>query len=248
MGIMILLISFSFARESLYRAPARAEVPAVQSAKAVNPVPALRASASSAAAGNLNGEIIGAGRNFRMDDATEITPKEIPKLKLKGLKPGDVIDAEINEEVTAYPDSKVPVRAVVALGKFKGSVLLGEATLEKNSKRVAITFKEIVGPRESDPYPVSGYSLVEGEHHTNEDKFFLGEFLSAAAAGFADSTVNRSQNVLGNYVEEPGLDTSGKKALATALSKTSDHFAEKSRATPEYTVIPPFTHVQILVQ
>ncbi|WP_168196421.1 hypothetical protein [Bdellovibrio sp. NC01] len=211
-----------------------------------SPAPVLRTSASSAQLGNLDSEIL-VQSNYRVEDSSEITPKEKLIAKIKGVKPVDVLEAEIREEITAFPDSKIPARVVVTSGRLKGAVLIGEATLEKNSKKVSINFKELVSPRDHDPYPISGYALVEGEHHTNEGKFFLAEFLAAGAAGFADASISRSQNMYGNYVDEPSLDTSGKKALGSALNKSAERYAEKSRNAPEYTVISPYSTLQVLL-
>lgn len=82
---------------------------------------------------------------------------------------------------------------------------------------------------------------------SSEGRFFAGEFTAAAAAGYADSTIERSQNVLGNYVEQPGPSTFAKKALAAALSKTSERFAEKLKNVPEYSILEGPFPVQILI-
>lgn len=260
---IILFVSIAFARESLFRAPEPKVVPKVEAdSKSTSSFSPRRDTNSSAqrslsspkprpsrpfGTANLDADIIDSGRGFTLEESSEITPKEKLVLKMKGLKPGDVLEAEIKEEVIAFPDSKIPARAIVTSGRLKGAILIGEASLEKNSKKVSMKFTDIIGKRDSDTYPISGYALVEGEHHTNEGKFFLAEFLAAGAAGFADASISRSQNMYGNYVDEPSLDTSSKKALGSALSKSADRFAEKSRNAPEYTVVNIFTTIQVLV-
>ncbi|MDG0816487.1 hypothetical protein [Bdellovibrio svalbardensis] len=251
MGIIIFLISISFARESLFRATPRTEV-SVPSARgnevAQKPVPKQppRKAVSTSVRGNLDKEILVISK-YKVEDSAEITPKERVGLKFKGLRVGEVLSAEITEEVTVYPDSKTPVRATVSSGKLKGAILVGEATLEKNSKKVLINFKQIRQNKGEDLYQLAGYSLIEGEYHSNEKKFFIAEFLSAAAAGIADASINRSQNVLGNYVEEPSLDTTGKKALGAALNKSAERLAEKQRSAPEFTVVGEVTGISILI-
>lgn len=68
-----------------------------------------------------------------------------------------------------------------------------------------------------------------------------------AAAGFADASISRSTNVLGNQTEERSIDTSGKKAIGSALSRTADRFSEKVRAAPEYSILEGPTTIQVLI-
>lgn len=245
-------MSAAFARESLYEKPKVAEATIV-----AKPLPVVARGARSSALveakrpsvslkGNLDSEILVSSR-YRVEDSSEIIPKERIGLKFKGLRVGEVLTAEITEEVTVYPESKTPVRAVVTAGRLKDALLVGEATLEKNSKKVLINFKQFRLAKGEELYQLAGYSLIEGEYHSNEKKFFLAEFLSAAAAGVADASINRSQNVLGNYVEEPSLDTTGKRALGAALNKSAERLAEKQRSAPEFTVIEGMTEISILI-
>lgn len=43
---------------------------------------------------------------------------------------------------------------------------------------------------------------LEGEYHSGENKFFAAELEAAAAAGFADASVNRPTNAFGNQQDE----------------------------------------------
>ncbi len=261
MSIIILFaMSIASARESLYEKPkvvvqegnhSSGSSPArstnVRSAERLrSSVPSRRSSASSALLGNLDSEILVISK-YRVEDSNEITPKEKVALKFIGLKTGEVLSAEITEELVVYPDSKVPVRVIVSEGKLKGAILLGEATLEKNSKKVQINFKKFRTSRSEEVYQIEGYSLVGGKHHTNEGKFFLAEFLAAGVAGFADSTIERNQNAYGNYVDAPTFDTSAKKGAVSALSKVTERLAEKQRSAPEYTVVSPLSPIEVLI-
>jgi hypothetical protein len=164
------------------------------------------------------------------------------------------IRAEIPESLIAFPEGKAPVRARVTSGELKGSVFLGEATLEKNSKRILIEFKKYRLARGMEDYQLNASVLdlkailgIEGEYNSQEPKFFVAEFLAAGATGYADASIQRSQNVLGNYVEAPTADTVGKKALTAALSKTTERFAEKMKSAHEYSVLEGPIEIQILI-
>ena len=251
MSYIILLFSVCFARESLFKK----EDPKTVESRDVNPVSTRRSSTSSAAAGarpfktttgNLDSEILVVNSKFNPDSSNEIIPKNPTIHKYKNVKPGDLIEAELREPILAFLDSKTPIRAVVRWGTLKGLILLGEASLEKNSKKVAINFDRVVSP-EKEVFPIKGYALVEGDHHTNEERYFLAELLSAGTAGYVDATINRTQNSYGNYVEEPGVSSASKKALGAAAMKSAERFSERARSAPEYSLVRPSSSIQVIL-
>lgn len=94
---------------------------------------------------------------------------------------------------------------------------------------------------------MSGTLGLKGDYVSGEAKYFTAEFIASAAAGFADASISRSTNILGNQTEERSLDTSGKKAIGSALSRTADRFSEKVRAAPEYSILEGPTTIQVLI-
>jgi hypothetical protein len=88
---------------------------------------------------------------------------------------------------------------------------------------------------------------LKGDYVSGEAKYFTAEFLASTAAGFADASISRSTNVLGNQTEERSIDTSGKEAIGSALSRTADRFSEKVRAAPEYSILEGPTTIQVLI-
>jgi len=204
--------------------------------------------------GNLDTEILVVNSSFRAEDNQIILPSSPKVVRLRGLRIGDVVKAEIPESLFAFPESKAPVRARVIKGEQRGSLFLGEATLEKNSKRILIEFKKYRPERSQDDYQLSASVLdssgvlgIEGKYVNQEPKFFAAEFLAAGAAGYADASIQRNQNVYGNYVEAPTADTVSKKALTSALSKTAERFAEKIKSASEYSILEGPIEVQILI-
>ena len=173
--------------------------------------------------------------------------------RLLGMKVGEAHDAYIPMSLLAFKGAKAPV---VARVKLDGEIyqILGEASVEPNSKRVTIDFVKIRKNGSDIVYEMLGVAVatdgtygIEGVVHSGEGKFFLAEVLSAAAAGFVDASVNRSTNALGNTQDERSLDTQSKKALSTAAMKTSERFAEKVKTAPEYVTVQGPLNVILLV-
>lgn len=237
LSVLMMSSTASFARESLFKA----ELPKEQTSEALKaseaprpPVKAISREKKPLSEGNLSFQL----REARLvgGEAGIVSAKSLG-LKHPKLRPGMSLVVELTGSVVAFKDSKTPVVAKVLSRDFKGLVVLGEASLEKNSKKIEIKFDRLVDQKEKVVFEFSGYSLVEGEYHTNENKMFLGEFLSAAAAGFVDASIEREQNILGNYNEKPGLDTQGKKALGSALTKSAEKYAESEKNSQEYSLV-----------
>ena len=75
----------------------------------------------------------------------------------------------------------------------------------------------------------------------------MAEFASAAAMGYVDAGVSRSQNNQGNFVTEPSASNSAKSAAVAALGKSTERFAEAARGASDYTVTEGFSEIQIHV-
>lgn len=195
------------------------------------------------------------GRNIsQIEESPIVLPTNKQSILNGSLLLGEVVTAEIKESLIAFAEAKAPIRAVIRSGKLKDSVLVGEATLEKNSKRILISFNKLRSGNANQSWQLVGNVLdqkgilgVEGKLISGEEKYFAAEFLAAAAAGYADATVQRDQNAFGGYTEKPGTDTFSKKALSSALSKTADHFADKLKSVPEFSVLEGPFEIQVLI-
>lgn len=186
------------------------------------------------------------GRNWSMVVSGNpiIASSGIVYRELQTIRSGDVLFARVPHSVIAFGESKAPVSAKISQVGGRDYILIGEATLEKASKRILLTFKTLREASGDETFEVvaQGLSLdgtlgVEGEYVSGESKLFAAEVVAAGAAGFADASVSRSTNVLGQVQDENSLDTRSKKALGTALSRTADRFAEKQKQSPEYSVL-----------
>lgn len=195
------------------------------------------------------------GRGFsQIEESPIVLPSNKQPILNDNLLLGEVIHAQIKESLIAFSEAKAPIRAVILTGKLKNSILTGEATLEKNSKRILISFNKLRSIISNQSWQLianvldqKGILGIEGKLISGEDKFFAAEFLSAAAAGYADATIQREQNSFGGYTEKPGADTFAKKAMSSALSKTTDRYAEKLKTVPEFSVLEGPIEIQILI-
>ncbi|MFZ3231736.1 MAG: TrbI/VirB10 family protein [Pseudobdellovibrio sp.] len=204
--------------------------------------------------GNLPSEYLFNHKAISIEESPIVIPSNKAGIKFRDLKTGDLITARIQESVFAFQESKSPVRALITSGILKGSILIGEASLERNSKRIQIEFKRFRDPQAKDIFQIQASAMdqkgilgLEGELISNEAKYFSAEVISAGAAGYADSTISRSQNSFGNTVENQSEDSFTKKALTAALSKTADRFSEKLKQAPEYSILEGPIEIQILI-
>lgn len=183
-----------------------------------------------------------------------IQPTQPVARELGSLLPGEMQLARIKQSVLAFNEGKAPVAAHLNDVRGRDIVLIGEATLEKNSKRILVDFKVARIENSSEIFELKGHAMdgdgilgLEGDYHSGEPKYFAAELASAAAAGFADSSVNRPTNAFGNQQDERSLDTSTKKAVGSALTRTADRFAEKIRQAPEYSVLKGPMTIKVLI-
>ena len=243
-------------RTNLFRKEPTTSVPVATAPVKEAPLVPRPTQKASQSAGNLPWFYF--GRSFglaRFSESPVFLPATPKKTQHSGLPLGAVVDAEILESIVAFTDSKVPVRAVVRSGLLKDTIFLGEATLERNSKRIMIEFRKLRGAQKNDVYSTianamdaTGLLGLEGEHNSGEAKYFGAEFLAAGAAGYADASVERNQNALGQVIETASVANATKKAFSNALMRTADRFAEKIRTAPEYAIARGPLRIQILIQ
>lgn len=205
---------------------------------------------------NLPSYYSSSDRDLEISNASRIIEnyKETP-VKLGDVQIGDVYSALIEQEIICSAATKAPVRALITSGKMRGSLLVGEASLDAELKRVLLNFNKIRPKGMDTVFDIKAVGLsrsgsigIVGRYHTNSGKFFIAELLSAGTAGFVDATIPRSQNALGNYVQEISVQNSGKAAAISALSKTTERMADQVRKAPEYTQVDGYQEIRVLIQ
>ncbi len=253
--IFMFLPMFAIAqmRSNLYQKP-QAASPEKEVTKTLEPKPKKKkAQVIPATSGSLPQFYLNRAIS-QMEESPIVLPTNRQSVLNGNLLLGEVVTAEIKESLIAFSEAKAPIRAVIQSGHLKNAILVGEATLEKNSKRILISFNKLRSGNTNQSWHLLGNALdqkgilgIEGNLITGEDKYFAAEFLAAAAAGYADATIQRDQNAYGGYTEKPGADTFSKKALSSALSKTADRFADKLKSVPEFSVLQGPFEIQVLI-
>lgn len=170
------------------------------------------------------------------------------------VRPGDTLRAVISQNIVAYPGSKAPVTGRILEGKFKGALVLGEATMDETTKRVNIHFKSIRPMKSRDSYALAGVLLSEdgmqglqGEYESNYWTYFWAETITNTVAGFADATTKKTQTIWGTSVAESGIDPATRQGIAQGLAKTADRLGDRAKNAPEMTTVHGPTIVQITV-
>ena len=253
MIIAILLTTFMLhAKTNLFTAPTPTPTPVQTKPSKVQPLPPPD-SLNIQKSATLPIEYFRNKDRISIEESPIITPAAPQKLTYAKIKVTDVVQAEIQESLFAFYDSKVPVRAIIKSKDLRDCILLGEATLEKNSKRILINFKK-VRTANNELYVLAAVGLdsqgilgIEGKLISNEGKFFTAEMITALAEGYLDSTIERKENILGNSTEENTTDTHAKKAAGRALSKTGEFFADKLKSNPEYSILTGPISIQVLI-
>lgn len=253
-SILILLFSLTTQGQNRTNLFKKEETKPVIEKQALNNKKITVIKTTASISGNLPNEYLTGNRNISIDESPIILPTNKFNLRFKALKAGDLVNATIRESVFAFSESKAPVRAYITSGPLKGSILIGEASLEKNSKRILIDFKKFRDSSAKDLFQIQAAAMddegvlgLEGKLMSDEGNFFAAEMIAAGASGYADSTINRDQNVFGNQVDSRTGDTFAKKAVVSALSKTADRFSEKLKQVPEYAVLKGPVPIQILI-
>lgn len=239
--LVLLAAGNSQARENLFRAK---EAPSMEKPADKTSVPPIQ---KNKAAPLAHGNLAQAKSEAAISPGGQggvITPKGL--IKHPSLKPGMHLVVEIEHTVISFAESKTPVIAKILSRGFEGLILIGEASLEPNSKNTVIVFNSLSSQSENQVFHLKGTAQAQGEYHTNSDKLFVAEFLSAAAAGFVESSVQRDQGVLGNYIEKPSVENHARRGVGEALGKSSERFKERVRSAREFSVLRP-TIIQALV-
>lgn len=252
--LLIPILSPAQTRQSLFKKPVALIENQGRTLAIEKKAEVKKSKAASNTSGNLSAELMVNISSNSIEENPVILPLNKTNIKFRQIKAGDLLQATIEESAFAFMDSKTPIRVLITQGRLKGSILLGEANLEKNSKRITIDLKKFKSADSDELYSFQasvmdykGILGLEGKIVSNEDKFFLAEVLAAGTAGYADATISRDQNAFGNSVETRNEDTFAKKALVTALSKTAERYADKIKQSPEFSILQGPIQIQVLV-
>jgi Bacterial conjugation TrbI-like protein len=183
-----------------------------------------------------------------------VNSKEIIE-KISGVRDGDYLYASLPQEIKASPQAPISIRVTLLSGAKRGSLLMGEATLDAELKRVFLTFNKFRDQEDDEVYAVEaeGQNLkgergIEGEYHTEEGKFFLVSLLTGFLGVLADSSVNRNQTAYGTWTQEPTLANSALASAGSTLVQQGSRFAQKADQAPQYTQTEGNQMIRVMIK
>lgn len=262
--LLLAFISFAFASESgsieIYSAPSEDTNPVEQTTKKQAPTTSKKTGsqkrkvASSQAENAENGNL---PNYFDPPRSAEIRSKVVlstdtKQEKLMSIRAGDTAKIDIPHSIIAFLDEKAPVVGIIKSGPLTGAKLFGSSSLEKNSKRIFIEFERVSFAGST--YELKASAITEagtqgfiGEHHSQESKYFAGDFISSFVAAYFDAQVPRTTNAYGQIQDDRSVDSAFKKGLAAGAMSSSERFREKLKRSPEFSEISGPIKANVLI-
>ena len=167
---------------------------------------------------------------------------------------GDILEAHLEQSIKASPSTPTPIRALITSAKASGAYVIGTATLDRELKRVLLKFTKL-RLRSGQVYSLIATGLsangqigMEGDYHSETGLFLVAEFAAATATGIADASVNRQQNALGNWTQEPSMGNHLKQGAVSALSNTTKRLSETAASAPEWTLTQANQEIKIIIE
>lgn len=196
-------------------------------------------------------------RNGESTSARESDPIKFPEIRgvnRSGMKIGDIFECLISQDIVGYVGAISPIKAEILSGPHKGSIFLGNATLDPQTKNIFIQFSHIrddknnrIHELKATVHSVTGQLGLKGTHHSNYWQYFFANLLARGAEGYANAVIDQRRNIFGTYQRVPSPDTAGKVAVAEAASGTADLLQEKMRTLPEYTTVEGPVETKIFI-
>lgn len=212
-------------------------------------------SASSGLTSNLPAHYLVSQFSKQTDtESFTLLPTDSIKEKLKSIRPGDILRAQVEHSVIAFADEKAPVVARIMSGSLASSRLVGFSRLESNSNRVFIDFELLSPKSKTSSFSFKGTALTElgtpgfeGIYHSKEAKYFAGDFISTFMAAYFDAQVPKYMNPFGGTVEDTSMNSATKKALSQSAMSSAERFREKLKKFPEFSELKGPFEIQVLV-
>lgn len=181
------------------------------------------------------------GREFH-DPSVETS--QSTQFSLLEMKRGTVLNAVIDGDIVAYPDSLAPVTATVtAPEKYKRAKLLGTANLDTVTKRVNVEFTTMILSHETTSYTIKGITSdrsgklgVEGVHKTDYWNWLWAEVLVRSSGGLIDASTEKDHSLFGASTTVTP-ENAAKHGVATGLNTMADRFGEKRSKSVDMTEV-----------
>ena len=191
-------------------------------------------------------------RLLKSTSSSTVLPKKKVEKMLKAARPGDIFPLKVNHSLIAFRDETPPVVGEVLSGPLKGAKILGTSRLEANSKRIFIdfsklSFKDSIYSFNGKGLGLDGTQGLNGKYHSQEAKYFAGDFLASMTAAYFDGLIPSTTNPYGQVIRDNSVDSAFKKGLASGAMSTANRFREKLQKTPEFSEIKGPTLIKVLI-
>jgi hypothetical protein len=186
------------------------------------------------------------------DPSVETT--QTSQFGLYELKRGTSLNAIIEGNIVAYPDSQAPVSAIVtAPEKYKRAKILGTASLDTSTKRINIEFDTLILATDSTSYTIKGITSdrtgklgLNGVHKTDYWNWLWAEVLVRSSGGLVEASEDKEHSIFGSSTSVTPSNAA-KKGVATGLNTMADRFGEKRSKAIEMTEVSGPTAISVSI-
>lgn len=166
---------------------------------------------------------------------------ELSPVNKSGMDVGDIFDCIILQDIKAYAGSISPIRAEVLNGEKKGTIFIGNATMDPKTKDIVVEFNLARDLSEKRKHKLkatlhskTGEFGLKGTFHSKYWQYFFATVMARGAEGYVQASVQRDRNIFGNYQEIPSQENAGKTAIAEAASETANVISDEMKNRPEF--------------
>lgn len=176
------------------------------------------------------------------------------KDKKLNLYRGDILKARINQDIIAYEGSISPIRGIVTEGSFKGSYVIGNATMDTKTKSISIFFDTLRLKESDNEFKIEAYvqaangtTGIIGEYESHYWSYFWAEVLANGVSGYAEASKDRENSIYGFSKAEVSPQNSALGAISESAKSTAEKFRERSRIAPEFSKSSGPHNIQIFL-
>lgn len=178
--------------------------------------------AKKASFGNLPKHQIPKKKFKKYSGASTIFPEAPTKEYLEDIKIGQYLMIKFDQKLIGFPGSKVPARAMIEVGEYKGSILYGHASMSQTTKRLLLNFNILTLPNglqyqlDADLLSPDGTLGLVGEIHSNKAELFGLDLIFSAFKGYSEATKDRNTTALGQEYAQANQRNAKKNAVSEA--------------------------------
>lgn len=169
-------------------------------------------------------------------------PDKPSKVFLDGFHIGKEALVAFDRKLIGYPGSKVPVAAMLSMGKFSGSVLYGFSSMSKTTKRLLLNFTTLTTP-DGEEYKINADLLstdgtlgLVGEVYSNKAELFGLDLIFSAFKGYSEASKERETTAFGQEYARANQKNAEKSAVTEASQASINRIRNEFLETEEFVV------------